>query len=145
MPRHSRRIRRGPDRGNFDRELDRAQPRERRRAADLAGAGTAVVADDIGRHLPAARNARADRTKSSVVIRSDPVERDVVVENDDPALEPPLAFGFDQIAFVTAGCQQLALAVAGQDVQQITARLRPLALYRDRQVRDDVAKLATAL
>src|SRR5690348_2757776 len=145
MPRHSCRLRRGPDSGTLDRALDGAQLRDRHRAADLAGAGAAAVADDSGRRLPAARKAGADRTKSRAVIRSDPVERDVVVENDDAALKPPLAFGFDQIAFVTARRQQLALGVACQDVQQITGRLRPIAIDRDSKVRDHMAKLRAAL
>ena len=44
---------------DFARRLERPQPRHRRRAARDAGAGAAVVADDLGRHLSAARSARA--------------------------------------------------------------------------------------
>src|SRR5271156_4063152 len=61
----------------------------------------------------------------------------------DAALEPPPATLSDQLAFVTAGRQPAALAVPGDEDEEIGSRPRPIAPAADLggDVGDQVAKL----
>ena len=56
-----------------------------------------------------------------------PFQRIVVVVEDDAAAEAPFAGGLDQFAFVAAGREAAALAVPGDEDEEIGARPRPLA------------------
>src|SRR5262245_34651519 len=59
-------------------------------------------------------------------------------------LKQPFLIDLLQAALVAAGRQQLALAVTGDDVEEVTGRDRPVAVELYGEVRDHVPQLGAA-
>src|SRR5271170_3501710 len=78
-------------------------------------------------------------------VSSDRVERIGVVVDHHAASEKPLAGFLHQLAFVAAGWELSALAVAGDRDEQVAGGARPLVVDLGSKISDHVAELRAVL